>query len=62
MKPCHVYSVCNTGHKLVLRVDTTGTRWHCRKFVRDRARMGRPTHYMHVSSLCFEAAERKFLP
>lgn len=59
---CYVYSVCNTGHKLVLRVDFEGTRAQCRQHIVKRVRGNLPTHFLHVSSLPFEKAERKFLP
>jgi hypothetical protein len=62
MSACRVYAVCNTGHKLVLRVDFEGTRYQCHKHITSLVQHGRPTHFLHVSSLNFEAAERKFLP
>lgn len=59
---CRVYSVCNTGRTLVLRIEKEGTRAECNKFIRDRTRNNLPTQYMHVSSLPFEAAQRRYLP
>lgn len=62
MTTCFVYSVCNTGHKLVLRVDKEGTREECNAYIANRVRQNLPTHFLHVSSLNFEAAQRRYLP
>ena len=55
----HVYSHC-TGHRRYLRTEFTGSRYQCEKFIRDAARAGRPTHFMFVSKLDYEAATRRY--
>ena len=37
-------------------------RAQCRQHIVKRVRGNLPTHFLHVSSLPFEKAERKFLP
>jgi hypothetical protein len=62
-KLCRVYSICFGGGKAnYLRVEKEGTRAECDAFIRGRTRANLPTHYMHISSLDFQAAEKKFLP
>jgi len=60
--PCHVYAICNTGHKLCLRVMFTGTRYKCMAHITNRAKNNQPTHFLRISSMGVDAAERKFLP
>lgn len=55
----HVYSHC-MGHCRYLRTEFTGSRYQCEKFIRDAARQGRPTHFMFVSKLDYEAATRRY--
>ena len=55
----HVYAHC-FGNCRYLKTVFTGSRYQCGKFIRDAARAGRPTHFMFVSKLDYEAATRRY--
>ena len=60
-RPCYVYSIDNTGHRLVLTQHYKGTRAACRALIRARARNGGHTATTFVSILGYDAAERRYL-
>jgi hypothetical protein len=58
----YVYAICKgSAPELYLQIAFEGTRTECNEFVKYRAENGLPTHFLEVSSLDMEAAERKFL-
>ena len=54
----HVYSRCNGGHGIYLQTEFTGSKWFCEKFIRDRVRQGRPTHFLFISRMDHDKATR----
>lgn len=60
-KQHHVYARCFGGKEQYLQKPFSGTRYECEKYVRTLAKHGRPTHFLFVSSLDMDAAERRYL-
>lgn len=58
----HVYAKCWAPGRLYLQTEYTGPRYQCEKFVKDRVRTGRPTHFLFVSKLDINKASKRYLP
>lgn len=56
----YVYAKC-AAHSLYLQIEFSGTRGQCERFIRGRARAGRPTHFLFVSTLDIVKATRRYL-
>ena len=57
----HVYAICH-GRGLYLQTQTSGTRYHCEKFIKTRTRQGLPTHFLLISTLDIDSASKRYLP
>ena len=56
----YVYSMCSSGRKRYLEQEHAAeSRAEANAWIRERSRMGRPTHFMIVSSLDHRAATKR---
>ncbi len=54
-----VYSQCRASRRNFLQPEFHGTRSECNRFISDRARQGRPTHFSFLSSMDRRKATRR---
>jgi hypothetical protein len=58
----HVYAICwGGGNRRYLQEEFYGNRYRCEKFLKDRVRAGRMTHFLFISKMDIDKATRRYL-